>query len=68
MPAFPKVKTSAKFVQTSAEVCKRVCTNINFSASSQRNISAVGTTLLQSLGWNEGKAQYETLSKHRHKK
>ena len=24
-------------------------------------MSAVGTTLLQSPGWNEGKARYETL-------
>ena len=27
-------------------------------------MSAVGTTLLQSPGWNEGKARYETLGKH----
>ena len=27
-------------------------------------MSAVGTTLLQSPGWNEGKAQYETLGIH----
>ena len=26
-------------------------------------MSAVGTTLLQSPGWNEGKARYETLGK-----
>jgi len=26
-------------------------------------VSAVGTTLLQSPGWNEGKARYETLGK-----
>ena len=31
-------------------------------------MSAVGTTLLQSLGWNEGKARYETLGKHRQKR
>ena len=30
-------------------------------------MSAVGTTLLQSPGWNEGKARYETLGKHRQK-
>ena len=28
-------------------------------------VSAVGTTLLQSPGWNEGKARNETLGKHR---
>ena len=28
-------------------------------------VSAVGTTLLQSPGWNEGKAQYETLGTYR---
>ena len=27
-------------------------------------MSAVGTTLLQSPGWNEGKARYETLGIH----
>ena len=27
-------------------------------------MSAVGTTLLQSPGWNEGKARNETLGKH----
>ena len=31
-------------------------------------VSAVGTTLLQSPGWNEGKARNETLGKHGHKK
>ena len=31
-------------------------------------MSAVGTTLLQSPGWNEGKARYETLGKHRQKR
>ena len=31
-------------------------------------MSAVGTTLLQSPGWNEGKARYVTLGKHREKK
>ena len=30
-------------------------------------MSAVGTILLQSPGWNEGKARYETLGKHRQK-
>ena len=30
-------------------------------------VSAVGTTLLQSPGWNEGKARNETLGKHGHK-
>ena len=30
-------------------------------------MSAVGTTLLQSPGCNEGKARYETLGKHVHK-
>ena len=30
-------------------------------------MSAVGTVLLQSPGWNEGKARYETLGKHRQK-
>ena len=29
--------------------------------------SAVGTTLLQSPGWNEGKARYETLGIHERK-
>ena len=29
------------------------------------DVSAVGTTLLQSPGWNEGKARNETLGKHR---
>ena len=28
-------------------------------------VSAVGTTLLQSPGWNEGKARNATLGKHR---
>ena len=27
-------------------------------------MSAVGTTLLQNPGWNEGKARYETLGKY----
>ena len=31
-------------------------------------VSAVGTTLLHSPGWNEGKARYETLGKHRQKR
>ena len=31
-------------------------------------VSAVGTTLLQSPGWNEGKARNATLGKHGHKK
>ena len=31
-------------------------------------VSAVGTTLLQNPGWNEGKARNETLGKHGHKK
>ena len=31
------------------------------------NMSAVGTVLLQSPGWNEGKARYETLGPHRQK-
>ena len=31
-------------------------------------MSAVGTILLQSPGWNEGKARYETLGKHRQKR
>ena len=31
-------------------------------------MSAVGTTLLQSPGWNEGKARYVTLGIHREKK
>ena len=31
-------------------------------------MSAVGTTLLQSPGCNEGKARYETLGKHRQKR
>ena len=30
-------------------------------------MSAVGTTLLQSPGWNEGKARYVTLGIHRKK-
>ena len=30
-------------------------------------MSAVGTVLLQSPGWNEGKARYETLGTHRQK-
>ena len=30
-------------------------------------MSAVGTTLLQSLGCNEGKARYETLGIHERK-
>ena len=29
----------------------------------RRLMSAVGTTLLHSPGWNEGKARYETLGK-----
>ena len=38
------------------------------SASKFRHImSAVGTTPLQSPGWNEGKARYETLGTHRQK-
>ena len=31
-------------------------------------VSAVGTTLLQSPGWNEGKARNATLGKHRQKR
>ena len=31
-------------------------------------MSTVGTTLLQSPGWNEGKARYVTLGIHREKK
>ncbi len=31
-------------------------------------MSAVGTTLLQNPGWNEGKAQYVTLGIHREKR
>ena len=31
-------------------------------------MSAVGTPLLQSLGWNEGKARYETLGTHKQKR
>ena len=31
-------------------------------------MSAVGTTLLHSPGWNEGKARYETLGTHRQKR
>ena len=31
-------------------------------------MSAVGTILLQSPGWNEGKARYGTLGKHRQKR
>ena len=31
------------------------------------NMSAVGTVLLHSPGWNEGKARYETLGIHRQK-
>ena len=31
-------------------------------------MSAVGTTLLQSPGQNEGKARYETLGNREHKK
>ena len=39
------------------------------SASKFRRImSAVGTTLLHSPGWNEGKAQNGTLGKHRQKR
>ena len=39
------------------------------TASKFRHImSAVGTTLLQSPRWNEGKARYETLGTHREKK
>ena len=34
----------------------------------KRIMSAVGTILLQSPGWNEGKARYETLGKWGHKK
>ena len=34
----------------------------------RRIMSAVGTTLLQSPGWNEGKARYETLGTHREKR
>ena len=30
----------------------------------RRIMSAVGTTLLKSPGWNEGKARYETLGTH----
>ncbi len=30
-------------------------------------MSAVGTTLLHSPGWNEGEARYETLGIHRQK-
>ena len=30
-------------------------------------MSAVGTTLLQNPGWNEGKARYETLGIHERK-
>ena len=31
-------------------------------------MSAVGTTLLHSPGWNKGKARYGTLGKHRQKR
>ena len=31
-------------------------------------MSAVGTILLQSPGWNEGKARYVTLGTHRQKR
>ena len=31
-------------------------------------MSAVGTILLQSPGWNEGEARYETLGIHRQKR
>ena len=34
----------------------------------RRIMSAVGTTLLQSPGWNEGKARNGTLGKHRQKR
>ena len=34
------------------------------ASKSRRIMSAVGTTLLQSPGCNEGKARYETLGKH----
>ena len=34
----------------------------------RRIMSAVGTTLLQSPGWNEGKARNATLGKHRQKR
>ena len=39
------------------------CLRLLFDAG----VSAVGTTLLQSPGWNEGKARNETLGKHVHK-
>ncbi len=36
-------------------------------SKSRRIMSAVGTTLLQSPGWNEGKARNETLGVHERK-
>ena len=37
------------------------------SSKFRRIMSAVGTKPLQSPGWNEGKARYETLGTHRQK-
>ena len=37
------------------------------SSKFRRIMSAVGTILLQSPGWNEGKARYETLGIHKRK-
>ena len=37
------------------------------TSKSRRIMSAVGTTLLQSPGCNEGKARYETLGIHERK-
>ncbi len=39
--------------------------NRAIASKSRRIMSAVGTTLLQSPGWNEGKARNETLGIYR---
>ena len=49
-------------LHNSTSVCDRVT-----ASKSRRIMSAVGTTLLQSPGCNEGKARYETLGIHEQK-
>ena len=44
--------------------CLRLLSDLLIGAG----VSAVGTTLLQSPGWNEGKARNATLGKHRQKR
>ena len=44
------------------------CLHLLLDLLSGAGVSAVGTTPLHSPGWNEGKARYETLGKHKQKR